>query len=280
MYIAGKEGAFMGNTTKTGERSAYMGTTTKTGEAVKTVHNALEIIEILATGHENLRLTTISEKSGINKTSTYKILSTLADFGYVQKDELTNRYRLGNKLLDMPSYILAHSDFSQIAMPFMKEIHQQTGQTINLMMLVGAKGYYAAVLRSPEYTCMNRIGEQEHLYATALGKAILSNLPPARVKEILQADPPIALVDKTIVDSQALYEELESTRKRGFAIDDEESRVNARCISAPIFNCEGVLGAISISGNASQISIRKLFEYSSLITKTAKDLSKRLCQPI
>lgn len=254
-----------------------MKTSNRPNETVKTVYNALDILEILACGHENLRLTTISKKSGINKTSTYKILSTLADFGYIQKDEETNRYRLGNKLLDMPNYILNHSDFSQIALPFMKDMYQKTQQTINLMMLIGSKGYYAAILRAPDYTCVNHVGEQEHLYATALGKAILSNLPLSRVEEILKIDPPVALVDKTIVDPVILYEDLASARKRGFAIDDEESRENARCISAPIFNSEGILGSISISGNATQISISKLFEYSSLITETAKELSMKLC---
>lgn len=248
----------------------------KSGETLKTIRNALEILEILATGHENLRLTSIAERSGINKTSTYKILATLSEFGYVQKDEESLRYGLGNKLLDMPNYILNHSDFAQIAKPFMEDIHQRTGETINLMMLVGVKGYYAGVVHAPPHLAPDRIGDQERLYATALGKAILAHLPPLRLEEALKADPPVALVSKTIIDRQALDEELKLTKKRGFAIDDEESRVNARCVAAPIFNAEGVLGAVSISGNASQISISKLFEYSSLVTETAESISKML----
>lgn len=248
----------------------------KAKETLKTVCKALEILEILATSHENLRLTSISERSGINKTSTYKILATLSDFDYVEKDEESSRYRLGSKLLDMPGYILNHSDFAKIARPFMEDIHRKTGETINLMMLIGVKGYYAAVIHSHDYTAPDRIGDQEHLYATALGKAILSHLPQGRLQESLRIDPPSALVNKTIADQQALYEESELTRKRGFAIDDEESRVNARCVSAPIFNSEGVLGAISISGTASQISIIKLFEYSSLVTEAAEKVSQIL----
>ena len=246
------------------------------GTEMKTVRNALEIIEILVVGHENQRLTTIAEKSGLNKTSTYKILQALSDYGYVVKSKESNRYSLGEKLLNMPRYILEKSDFRQIALPTMERLFQESHQTINLFMLIGRKGYYSEIITSDSHKHVNTVGDSEHLYSTALGKAVLSALPREKVDAILREDPPMSLGINTITDPKHLYDELELTKRRGFAIDDEESYTGARCVAAPIFNREEVIGSISISGNASHVSISQLFEFSAFITKAAAEISAKL----
>lgn len=244
---------------------------------MKTISNALNILEyIMFHSYESNRLTTIAEATGLNKTTTYNILQTLQEYGYVQKEIGGNKYILGNKLLGLTGYILEKSDFKTIAMPTMESLVKSTGQTVNLMMLLGNKGYYAAILPPHGTSTRSRVGENEHLYCSAVGKAILANLPESQVNSILEMDPLIKRAPKTIVDRQAFLNELQLTQQRGFAIEDEENYENSRCVAAPIFNKKRLIGSISISGSSISIPINRFIEFSYQIQKAAKEIGNNL----
>jgi len=244
---------------------------------MKTIRNALNVLEyIMAYSYEGSRLTTISEATGLNKTTVYNILQTLQEYGYVKKEDGSNKYVLGDKLLGLTGYILETSDFKTIAMPTMEALIKSTGQTINLMMLLGNRGYYAAILKPFGISTRSQIGESEHLYCSAVGKAILANLPEDQVNLILEMDPLIKRAPKTIVDRQTFFNELQVTQKRGFAIEDEENYDNSRCVAAPIFSKKKLVGSISISGSSSGVPINSFIEFSYLIQKAAKEIGNRL----
>src|SRR5581483_10608077 len=93
------------------------------------------------------------------------------------------------------------------------------------------------------------VGARDNLHSTALGKAILSALPPAEGRQLLGAYKRVATTPNTIVALDALMEELAETAERGYSIDNEENELGARCVGVPIRDLTGrAVGAISVSG--------------------------------
>ncbi len=248
----------------------------KAGLVMKTVKHAFEILEYMIRSDGSQRLTVIADKCGINKTSTYNILQSLSEYGYIKKDDGSSKYALGDKLLNMPRYILEHSGLRRTALPSMEKLMLETGQTVNLMMLLGNEGYYAAIKKPEGVSSRSRFGESEHMYCSAVGKAILAFLPREKIEEILKDDPLIKRAERTITDRDAFLEELSLTRRRGFAIEDMENYKDSRCVAAPIFSDRHVIGSISVSGESDGVPISRFFEFSYLVQKAALEIEEKL----
>lgn len=244
---------------------------------MKTIENALKILETLVSSHENMQVIKISEKCGINKTSTYKILNDFVKYGLVEKTHNNSRYGLGHKFLNIKNDIIKKSDLRRIARPFMEELGMKCGQTINLMMLIGNTGHYLDIYTPDGVDTLDKVGESDCLYSTALGKAILANLPKEVVIEIINEVGLKPLAKKTITNMNNMFKELVLTKERGFSVEDEESKNGVRCVAAPIFTSYGeVKAAISISGLTHKVTISRLLEYSSFVIEAAHKISELL----
>jgi len=98
------------------------------------------------------------------------------------------------------------------------------------------------------------LGSRRPAYCTALGKAILANLPIEESDRIFEK-PLEKLTDKTVVDRIRLHEEFADIRLNGYAVDDEGIEHGLYCLAVPIHNYTGrVVAAISISGPVKRVS--------------------------
>jgi DNA-binding IclR family transcriptional regulator len=121
------------------------------------------------------------------------------------------------------------------------------------------------------------VGKREYIHCISLGKAMLAHLPEERVEGIVDRHGLPAQTPNTITDRETLFEELETTRERGYAVDDEEKIEGVRCVAAPLTD-DGVVGAISISGPSSRMDgerfreelPRKLLRWANVIEINAK----------
>ena len=112
---------------------------------------------------------------------------------------------------------------------------------------------------------------------SSLGKAILAWLPEAEVTKILHRVGLPRLTDRTIADPEALFADLALTRRRGWAVDDEEKAEGMRCVGAPVFNEHGeVIGALSVSGPTVRMTHERLGEIGPLVKRAAAELTDRV----
>ena len=235
---------------------------------------ALDLIDLLD-AHESLTLTELSARSGINKVTALRILANLEGRGYVERDEATGRYRLGVRLLQLGMRKTEGLDLRTVARPILKRLHADTDETVNLA-IPGPDGiFYIDILESPLGLRMAAtIGARDDYHATALGKAILANLPPAAQEETLRRQRLPKKTPRTIVEPGALARELDLVRKRGYAVDDEENETGARCVAAPIFDHRGrVVAAISVSGPASRLTADREAELAARVKATSQQIS-------
>ncbi len=220
-----------------------------------TVTKALEILDLFAGIHDGLSLTQIAEATKLPKSSIFRYLATLEQFHYLERDEKTERYQLGMKLLQLGALVASRLDLRNIAIPIMWQLRKAFGETVNLAIPHMNKVVYLEVLESQDVVKMaSYMGAEEYMHATALGKAILAQLPPADVEERLTL-PLAPLTEYTITDVTTLFAELEQIRTVGFAVDDREGNLQARCIAAAIRDYRGqVVAAISISGPENRLT--------------------------
>ncbi|GAB3668154.1 IclR family transcriptional regulator [Halopiger thermotolerans] len=220
---------------------------------VRTTEKSLEIIEELNRAGE-ARVTTLANELDMGKSAVHNHLSTLEKHGYVVKNEETKTYRLSLKFLDIGGQIRSEIDVYKVAEPKVEELAETSGELVHLVVEEDGKGVYLCRSKGEQAVDLDTyIGCRHHMHSTAFGKAILSHLPQERVDEIVDRHGLPAVTPQTITSRDELDAELERTRERGFAVDDEERLEGLRCIAAPIRFDSDVIGAISVSGPTARI---------------------------
>jgi IclR family pca regulon transcriptional regulator len=187
-------------------------------------------------------------RTGINKTSLVRILRTLEPAGFVLRND--ERYRLGPRVLDLAKTYLSTLTFHKTAQPYMETLARTFRQTVSAAVLDGADVVYVAIEHAQrELGIQGEIGGRHSAHATALGKVLLSGMPVAEQRAILESRPLERLTHRTIVDVNELLAVLVQVAANGYAVDDEERGIGIRCVAAPIYDFNGrLVSALSVSG--------------------------------
>src|SRR2546422_11204342 len=142
---------------------------------VEAVAKALDLLEAFRDSEE-LSLNEISRRVGLNKSRSFRLLHTLAERGYVEKIADGGRYRLGVKLFERAAHL--GRDLRRIAQPFIRQLHEQFNETVNLGIIQDADVLYIDILDSYQACRMAaRAGSHTHIYATSLGKPTAAPWP-------------------------------------------------------------------------------------------------------
>ena len=212
---------------------------------VQSIERAFDLLEMLADAGGALGLSELSAVSGLPLPTVHRLMRTLVNRGYVRQ-EASRRYSLGSRLIwlgETSSRLLG-----TWLRPFLAQLVRETGETANLAMLDGDEVVYLAQVPSPHSMRMfTEPGRRVQLHCTAVGKALLAQLPPDQARALLQRDAMPAYTPTTITDPDLLIAHLEVIRKQGYAIDEGEQEVGVRCFAVAIPDAPAPL-AISTSG--------------------------------
>ncbi|MDX1745101.1 MAG: IclR family transcriptional regulator [Halobacteriales archaeon] len=231
----------------------------KNASTVGATETTLRILETLKE-LDGAGVTEVAKLLGIPKSTVHNHVSTLLRNEYVVKEGDT--YRVGLQFLEFGEYIRTRMPIYDVARPEVERLATETGELANLLVEEHGKGVYLCRAKGSQAVRLDTYaGMRVHLHCTALGKAILANLPDERVREIIETHGLPARTETTITDRDALDVELEGIRERGFAYDREERLAGLQCVAAPIKNLEGnAVGAISVSGPTSRMKGERFTE--------------------
>ena len=154
-------------------------------------------------------LSDLCREVSLNKTTVHRLLNSLLYMGYVRQDTQTSRYSLSFKIWDIANQFVSKIDIVEEARPSLRELAAKTGETVHL------------VQRIP-------------LYCSGVGKALLADMSNDEIKSIWDKSDKTPLTEHTITDFSKFMQEIEETRKRGYAMDNEENELGVRCIAASI----------------------------------------------
>jgi len=246
---------------------------------VGVVGKVLRVLEALDRSSTGLQLREIAEQTGVNKCTAYRFLAHLESEGYLFRDD-GGAYVVGPKLARLGAGVSYHATLRKISRPVLDSLLKATNETVNLGVMDGHDVLYLDVLESPHtFRMVSQPGLHRPLNSTALGKAMLALMPAEQREEILPTLTFTLVTPRTIPNLPRLRRELTRTAQQGFAVDDQEADLGARCVAAAIMDESGkVAGAISVSGPITRISKEKVQIYALAVKKGARMISARLDQ--
>jgi IclR family transcriptional regulator, acetate operon repressor len=221
------------------------------GGGVQAVERAFDLLEAMADAGGVAGLSELAASSGLPLPTIHRLLRTLADRGYVRQQP-SRRYALGPRLVrlgDSSGRLVGAA-----AEPHLAHLVNALGETANLAMFDGGQVVY--VVQAPGRHAMRmftEVGRRVSPHCTAVGKAILAQLPPATVHDVLRRTEFVAHTDNTITDVAAYLRELEQVRERGYALDEGEQEVGVRCVAVAVEGGPAPAG-ISISGPTTRMT--------------------------
>jgi len=246
---------------------------------IKSVERALEVLEILTNNPHGLGVTELSLKLDIAKSTSHRLLNTLSAYNYVSKDEQTDNYFIGTRVLYIANELLENLNLVNLAKDKINQLSETSNETVHLCLFDSDEVVYIDKVDSNKSIRMHsKIGKRSPMHSTGVGKAILAFLPNEEPKKILQTKNMNKFTENTITSISQMMIELEDINKKGYAIDDIENEEGVRCVAAPIFNhINKPVAAISISGPSNRITLERI--QSNLgkdIIDTANFISKKL----
>ncbi|NOU96157.1 helix-turn-helix domain-containing protein [Paenibacillus sp. LMG 31456] len=244
---------------------------------IQSIDKALDLIELLA-DRGSLSLIELTELLNQPKSSTYRIVLTLENRGFISRSDEDGKYCLGYKQLLITKNLLERNNIRTAALPEMKKLSELFGDTVNLGVLLEGEIMYLEIIESIHALRMtDSVGSKSPFHATAMGKAILAYLPEKLIEQLLTQFGLPAITPQTITSKEIFHQELEKVRCCGYAIDDQEIVEGARCVASPIFGMFGhVYGAISVSGPMHRYSDDKIPELSRHVSTAAASVSLKL----
>ncbi|NHN28609.1 IclR family transcriptional regulator [Paenibacillus agricola] len=249
--------------------------------ASSTVVKAMYVLQALTVLNRNqpegASVSEISQSSGESPSSVCKHLAAFQQFGMVEQDSQTDKYRIGTFSLLLASIVMGRMDIREIAAPYLKQLSEQAGETVHLVLLEGIHVVYIDKVESARTIRMHsQIGLRNPLYCTGVGKAILAYAPDSLVKQVSH-EPFLRFTETTLYTQELLLEDLAAIRIRGYAIDNGEHEADVRCVAAPLFNHRNEpIAAISISGPEWRMKASMLTEAGQWVQSTAQEISAKL----
>jgi DNA-binding IclR family transcriptional regulator len=196
----------------------------------------------------------------------------------VVKNPETGRYRLGLRLYELGSRAIDGLDLRGRARPYLDRLQAKFGETVFLCILDEGQVFYVEKVESQQSVrTACTVGSRAPAYCTAVGKAMLAEIPEAEVSKIIRRWGLKAVTANTITTASALNAELRAVRLRGYAIDEEEKEEGLRCVGAAVRGHSGKLfAAISVSGPAFRMTKKRIPEIGQAVMWAANELSAEL----
>lgn len=245
---------------------------------IQSVLTSIDVLDCFSRDEQNLGISEISRKLGLNKSRVHRILLTLEEKGFVVKDPGTLKYRLGLKLFQLGHLVEEQIEIRHCAHPYMQRLVEVTEETVNLNVIYDGKRMSIKKIESPhEIRQAVTLGKMLPLHSGAPGKVLMAYLSSERLEDFLDNTELQTAGPNTITDRDELLLELQRIRECGYAISREETYLGAFSIAAPVWDFSGlVIAALSVTGPVSRFSDDRVREFVPLVTAATKSLSREL----
>lgn len=180
--------------------------------------------------------------------------------------------------MERAGVLLDQIEIRKIAMPELEDLRDWSSESVNLAILEENQIIYIErLLTDKSLGFRNHIGKRAPPHSTALGKAILSHLPPQQALAILQSYPLALMTPNTITDIDRLMNQFHLFCRQGYAIEREENEIGGLCISAPIHSYDATpFAAVSVSFPLSRLDEAVIADCGVKVREAAQRISAKL----
>lgn len=245
----------------------------------QSVERVFQIIEIMAQNRGAMRLQDIAEKLQLPASTVLRFLNTLMTYNYVNQDPETLKYSLSMKFCQIGDLVSSQISIRDIVRPYLVELSDQCKESACLAIEQDMEVVYIDVVDGPDnmLKAMQRIGRRAPLHSTGVGKLLLLNYDEAKLDVLISQKGLPSLTEHTITTKDSLIEELKNIGTNGYAFDNEECEIGAKCVAAPLKDYTGkIIASISVSGPVSRMTGNKLESIKEAVIRAAKIISQKL----
>jgi IclR family acetate operon transcriptional repressor len=241
------------------------------GGAGSVARRALSLLDSLAESTGGIPLSDLCQQVGLSLSTAHRLLTTLEQQRYVRCDPKTRYWSIGVQAFIVGSAFAKARDLLEIARPRMRGLMEESGETINLAVLDGGEAVFLAQVECRQMMrALAPPGVRIPVHCSGAGKALLATLPETEVAQILRKHGLPRLTPKTLTTLVRLREDLDRSRQRGYAIDDQEHSTGLRCVAAVVRDeHREPVGAVSVSGPAVRIPDERITILGALVRQTA-----------
>ncbi|HBD63967.1 MAG TPA: IclR family transcriptional regulator [Clostridiales bacterium] len=245
----------------------------------QSVEKVLQIIEAMAQSKESLRLQDIAQRVDMPASTALRFLNTLMQCGYARQDAENLRYSLTLKFMHIGSLVSSQISIRDVARPYLANLAQKCNESVCLAIEQDMEIVYIDVIDGPDgmLKITQRIGKLAPIHSTGIGKLMLLNYDLKQLDHIIEKKGLKALTPNTITSKDELLQELDKIKQRGYALDDEECELGARCLSAGIKDYTGkYVAGISVSGPTARMTMEYIEQIKDIVIETADKVSREL----
>ena len=248
-------------------------------EQVQVIGRVFDILEYLSLTQGQHGPTEIAAAVGLSKSTVHRLLSSMYQRGYIDRNDSEGTYSIGIKLVEMVSNHINSLELQTEARPILNTLQAKLGLIVHLGILDRHEVVYVEKMDiQPDLRRYAQIGLRVPAQCSSLGKCLLSCLSGEELKYALAQCRFEQYTNKTITNIEDLQKHLREVRAQGWAIDDEEYLDAHRCVAAPIYDYRGeTIAAISASGPTSLLTDERIEEVVAQVKKAASNISRQLC---
>lgn len=213
-----------------------------TGES-RSVHLAIDILELLVSAQAPLGLGDIAKRVPGPKATVHRLLATLQTRGYVTQEARSGGYSAGVRCFELGSTWAQNLDLRSVAAPVLRELNEQTKETVHLAVYDSGETVYVEKLESPlPVVAKSYVGRRCPAFCVATGRALLAFQPHQTIAEVLRRPLPV-YTDRTVTDPGELAAMLAEIRRTGYAVNHGSYREGVGGVAAPIRDHTGAVVA-------------------------------------
>ncbi len=191
----------------------------------------------------------ISLRVGMPKTTTHRMLATLTKGGLLDRNVETGKYNIGPELYILGSLYLSTTDILKGAKPVVEILNTLTSETVNVGIF--DNGHVTMIMKEEckyAFKISYHVGSVLHAYASAMGKAFLSELTEPELDSLYPEERLVQRTRKTIATKTELKLELQQIRKTGISFNREGAHIGVEAVGSIIRDASGkAVAAMSIS---------------------------------
>jgi IclR family transcriptional regulator, acetate operon repressor len=240
------------------------------------VERALAVLQRIAESDDDIGVSELAARTGLSVSTAHRLVQALRTAGLVAQDERSERYHLGPGAVALGRRAEARLGFDRL-LPHLRALGARTGESISLGTRVGTEMLVVLHVDSSHPLRFDQApGLRVPIHASAIGKVLLA-FAADPVDEVRALGPLAAMTAATLTDPAALLEDVMTTRRRGWALNDGERDVGVRTIAAPLRGPDGWAWAgVAIQGPAARLPDERLKEFADLLAETATAMASEV----
>lgn len=246
---------------------------------VQSLAKGFKVLEVFSDDFEELTLSEIAELASLDAGTTFRLLNTLVDLGYVQRDSRSRRFGLTLKVLDLGFNAIGRRDIRAIARPVLRRLVGSVGEAVSFAVLEGTYVLYVERVRAGlvRLGVDIRIGTAIPAHISVIGQSILAFLPDADLSAYAAASKVIhhSFRDKRSVED--VLPTLTSTRENGYLLGPSTLTEGLSLLAVPVLDCDGLpIGAVSVAAPTTRRPVEELAEAIDATKAAAHEIARAI----